>query len=78
LAQAPLPYQTVNRMGKNFFDMMVSCSGFNRIHQYIIVIVNGVYYFITHGVKSLLASLLCNYLRSFQYRFNLCFDAVTG
>jgi hypothetical protein len=32
--------------------MMMSCSGlFNRIHQYIIVIVNGVYYFITHGVN---------------------------
>jgi hypothetical protein len=44
LAQAPLLYPNREpEMGKNFFDMMMSCSGFNRIHQYIIVIINGVY-----------------------------------
>jgi hypothetical protein len=29
-------------MGKNFLDVMMGCSGlFNRIHQYIIIIING-------------------------------------
>jgi hypothetical protein len=39
-------------MGKNFLDVMMGCSGLlNRIHQYIIIIINGVNYFITHGVN---------------------------
>jgi hypothetical protein len=52
VAQDPLLYPNREpEMEKNFFNMMMSCSGFNRIHQYIIVIINGVNYFITHDVN---------------------------